>query len=116
MSPTSLRRQGQPVERAQAAATRRLNGITTRGAEHGTVAPATITDRTCRVVTGLDARPWRRALVELDVPHVRVGRRTVCSAAAWLAAIDRASGTPVRATTAPTRGEIIALAAGRRAR
>jgi hypothetical protein len=56
-------------------------------------APAlTITSDNCKPLTGFDRRPWLRALVQLRVPHCRIGRRTVCTASDWLAAIDRATG------------------------
>jgi hypothetical protein len=60
--------------------------------------PLSITDRTCEVLTGFGPRPWRLALVELGVPHCRVGRRTVCAADAWLAAIAHASGAAASTT------------------
>jgi hypothetical protein len=67
-----------------------------------TIAAVTITDRTCELATGLSPRPWRRALEELGVPHTRVGRRTVCTVAAWVLAIERASGAVSRPSTGPT--------------
>jgi hypothetical protein len=74
-------------------------------------APVSISDRNCLEATGLAPRAWRRALVELNIPHARVGRRTVCTVGAWLAAIERASGAASRPASAHTRVEIVALAA-----
>jgi hypothetical protein len=61
-------------------------------------APLTITDRTCLEICGLEARPWKRALVELRVPYARLGHRTIARGDDWLAAIDGRSGrdAPVR--------------------
>jgi hypothetical protein len=56
------------------------------------VAPVTLTDQTCRPATGFARRSWLRALVALNVPHARVGRRVVCRADDWAAAISRAAG------------------------
>lgn len=51
-----------------------------------------ITDRNCDALTGLAPRGWRKALISMQVPHTRVGRRTICRADDWLAAISRQAG------------------------
>jgi hypothetical protein len=80
------------------------------------VTPVTISDRSSRELTGLEPRAWRRALVDLAVPHVRIGRRTICTATAWTAAIDRASGATAAPAPSHSRAELVALASGRVAR
>lgn len=54
--------------------------------------PVTISDRSCAALTGLSARAWRTALRTLAVPHAKIGRRLVCTAASWRAAVDRRAG------------------------
>jgi hypothetical protein len=74
------------------------------------VVPLTISDRTCEAATGLAPRPWKRALVSLGVPHRYVGRRTLCTAVDWVAAISRSTGAEL---TPWNEDQIIALASGR---
>lgn len=64
-------------------------------------APVSISDATALATTGLTPRQWRAALRTLGVPHAKVGRRTVCSAAAWVEAIARASGVATDSAPAP---------------
>ncbi len=80
-------------------------------AQVGTV--LSITDRTCFELTGFEARSWKLALVDLAVPHGRVGRRTICRAADWDAAVARRTGA---APSAYDEGAIIELAARRGSR
>jgi hypothetical protein len=54
--------------------------------------PLSITDRNCDALTGLAPRGWRKALVAMQVPHTKVGRKTVCRSDDWLAAISRQAG------------------------
>ena len=77
-------------------------------------ASVTISDATALPTTGLTPRQFRAALRRLGVPHVRLGRRTLCRADAWSEAIDRAAGAPTRAAANPEWDEdtIIAAAAG----
>ena len=56
------------------------------------IAPLSITDRNCDALTGLAPRAWRKALVSMQVPHTKAGRRTICRADDWLAAISRQAG------------------------
>jgi hypothetical protein len=74
--------------------------------------PLTITDRTCDTETGFERRSWKRALVELGVPHAKVGRHIVCRADDWLAALDRRTGAAH--PPALTDTEVIELAARKR--
>jgi len=72
------------------------------------IAAATISDRTCLEVCGIEPKPWRAMLDELRIPHVRLHRRTICRTDDWTAAIDRLTGR-----TAPVwdRATIVRLAA-----
>jgi hypothetical protein len=56
------------------------------------IAPLSITDRNCDALTGLAPRGWRKALVTMQVPHTKVGRKTICRADDWLASISRQAG------------------------
>lgn len=56
------------------------------------VGAITISDLTCLAACGYEPRAWRAVLVELRVPHAKIGRRTVCRASDWLDAVDRVSG------------------------
>jgi hypothetical protein len=77
----------------------------------------TITDRTCKALTGFDARPWKVALVALKVPHFKVGHRTVCRADDWLAAVSRATGADAATPRpAPSADDFVERAAGKGAR
>jgi hypothetical protein len=71
----------------------------------------TITDQTCHAQCGLARRSWLRALVKLGVPHAHVGRRTVCLASDWVAAIGRQTGSTLK-HEALTDAEVIARATG----
>ena len=76
--------------------------------------PVTISDRSCLAATGLAPRPWVRALVTLQVPHARVGRRVLCSAIAWAAAVDRAAGIDDENQIALDENELVARVTGSR--
>ena len=56
------------------------------------VTPLSITDRNCDALTGFALRGWRKALVAMQVPHTKVGRKTICRSDDWLAAISRQAG------------------------
>jgi excisionase family DNA binding protein len=56
------------------------------------VTPLSITDRNCAALTGIPPRGWRKALVAMQVPHTKVGRKTICRSDDWLAAISRQAG------------------------
>ncbi len=86
-------------------------------ARAGANTPLTVADTTesCEALTGLPPHLWRRALVELSVPHARVGRRTLCLAADWLAAVQRRSGVEPSGAER-TEAEIVQLAARGRGR
>ncbi len=78
------------------------------------VLPLTITDRSCWPRTGFQPRPWKLALVTLNVPHAKVGQRTVCLASDWVEAVARAAG--VEARPAVVRDEdVIEMALRRKA-
>ena len=79
-------------------------------------APVTISDATAPATTGLTPRQWRAALRTLGVPHTKIGRRTVCRADAWLAAIDRASGVAAEHASAPWDEQATIVAAARGSR
>jgi hypothetical protein len=79
------------------------------------IVAATISDKTCFAICGIEPKPWRALLDELGVPHCKIHRRTVCSVADWLAAIARLSGAPPRSDWSEER--MIELASrGRRTR
>jgi hypothetical protein len=63
------------------------------------VAPVTVTDRTCALVFGLEARQWCEWLDAADVPHTKIGRRTIALVADCVAALSRSAA---RTTDAPT--------------
>jgi hypothetical protein len=71
----------------------------------GVALPVTISDQTCKAAAGLEPKTWKRRLVEWRVPHGRVGRRTVCLAEDWTAAVARAIGreTPAPGVAVETR-------------
>ena len=90
MSPKSQRRRG--PDQGNRDAVHEHSQLTPRPPSVQGPAAVTITDRTCLAFTGLEARPWKLALVALEVPYVKIGHRTICRLDAWIAAIDRASG------------------------
>jgi hypothetical protein len=55
------------------------------------VAPATVTDRSCALVLGLEPRVFRALLTRFDIPCLHVGRRVVARVDAVLSAFDRVS-------------------------
>jgi hypothetical protein len=75
-------------------------------AKSDAITPLSITDRNCDALTGFAPRAWRKALVSMQVPHTKVGRKTICRADDWLAAIShRAGAGPLVAFEAsPTSG------------
>ena len=66
------------------------------------IAPLSITDRNCDALTGLAPRAWRKALVSMQVPHTKAGRRTICRADDWLAAISLRAGAGPLVAPEPT--------------
>jgi excisionase family DNA binding protein len=56
------------------------------------ITPLSITDRTCDALAGLAPRGWRKALVAMQVPHAKVGGKTICRSDDWLAAISHQAG------------------------
>lgn len=61
------------------------------------VVAVVVSDATSLAVVGLTPRQFRAFLREQSVPHAKVGRRTVARVDRVLEAIDRLSGTNVRA-------------------
>lgn len=64
------------------------------------VAPVTVTDLTCAVVLGFEARPFREFLSRERVAHTRLGRHVVARVEDVLEALDRLrveQGEPQRA-------------------
>ena len=60
-----------------------------------------ITERNCDALTGLSPSAWRKALVAMQVPHAKVGRKTICRSDDWLSAISlRAEAGPLVAAAA----------------
>ena len=57
------------------------------------VAPATVTDRTCAAVLGLEPRAYRAWLAAAGIPHARIGRRVVARVDDVLAAVTRLAST-----------------------
>jgi hypothetical protein len=56
------------------------------------ITPLSVTDRNCDALTGLAPRGWRKALVVMQVPHTKIGRKTICRSDDWLAVISRQAG------------------------
>jgi hypothetical protein len=55
------------------------------------IAPATVTDRTCAAVTGLEPRAFCELVSREKIPHARIGRRVVVRLDDFLAAVARLS-------------------------
>lgn len=65
------------------------------------ILPATVTDRTCAVVLGLDPPTFRPFLKSQGIPHVHIGRRVIARVDDVLAAISRLSEARAPADGAP---------------
>jgi hypothetical protein len=69
--------------------TRRLRARRTSGL---TAAPAAVSDLTCHIVVGLEARSFRELLIRERVAHARLGRRVIARVEDVLDALDRLAG------------------------
>jgi len=72
------------------------------------VAPATVTDRNCAAVLGLEGREFRDLLVREHVPHARRGQRVIARVEDVLLVVDRlasASSGPAPASTEPSTAD-----------
>jgi hypothetical protein len=56
------------------------------------VTAASFSDRTCLETTGVDWRYAKRFCRANNVPIAKIGRRSVVSVGAWLAALERSTG------------------------
>lgn len=71
----------------------------------------TVSDATSLESLGLTGRQFRKFLKEHNVPHARVGRRTIARADLVLAAIDHMSGGAPRPAPTWDEGATVAAAA-----
>jgi hypothetical protein len=111
VSPKS--RAPRPADQARGEALRGHEKDSSRSPGVERLSPVVVSDLTALVVVGLTARQFRAFLREHEVPHAKVGRRTLARLEDVLDAIDRSSGrgaTPARWN----EEEIIARAVGGR--
>ena len=69
------------------------------------VTPATVSDRTCAAILGLEPRVFRDLLVREGIQHAKIGRRVVARLEHVLAEIDRLATQATDATSAPVDDE-----------
>ncbi len=88
-----------PADQARDEALRGQKKDSSRSSGVEQLSPVVVSDLTALAVVGLTARQYRAFLREHEVPHAKVGRRTLARLADVLDALDRNSGrgaTPAR--------------------